>query len=445
MNKLKFGLVSLGCDKNRVDSEIILGSINRAYEIVNDPREADIILVNTCGFIESAKQESINTILEMNKYKEKYNCKMLIATGCLTQRYGKELKELVPEIDVILGVNDYKNLDDAIDDFFNLGKKDVYLNYSDSSINEGKRMKTTGEFSSYIRIAEGCNNSCSYCIIPKIRGKYRSREFEKIIEEAKELSQNGTKELILIAQDTTRYGIDLYGKKRLHELLNSLSLIDGIEWIRIMYCYPEEITDELIEEISRNPKVCNYIDMPIQHISDNILKNMFRKTRKKEILHKIEEIREKMPDISIRTSLIVGFPGETEENFDELKDFVKTAHINNLGVFKYSREEDTKAALMPMQIDEAVKEKREDEIMIIQQQVSKELNTKKVGKTYKVLVEGFNGDYWYGRNFEMAPDIDGKVFFKSQSDVKVGSFVNIKITENLEYDLIGVVYNEFSK
>ncbi|KHD38103.1 ribosomal protein S12 methylthiotransferase [Clostridium acetobutylicum] len=445
MDKLKFGLVSLGCDKNRVDSEIILGSMNRDYEIVNDPREADVILVNTCGFIESAKQESINTILEMNKYKEKYNCKMLIATGCLTQRYGKELKELVPEIDAILGVNDYKSLDDAIDDFFNLGKKDIYCNYSDQSINEGKRIITTGEYSSYVRISEGCNNSCSYCIIPKIRGKYRSRQFENIIDEVRELSENGTKEVILIAQDTTRYGVDLYGRKRLHELLKEISLIQGIEWIRIMYCYPEEITEELIEEIASNEKVCNYIDMPIQHISDNILKNMFRKTRKSEILDKVERIRKKVPNIAIRTSLIVGFPGETEGDFNELCDFVKDANINNLGVFRYSREEGTKAALMPMQIDDMVKEKREEDIMLIQQQVSKNLNSKKIGKVYKVIVEGFNGDYWYGRNFEMAPEIDGKVFFKSQSEIKVGSFINIKITENLEYDLIGVVYNEFSK
>lgn len=445
MNKLKFGLVSLGCDKNRVDSEIILGFIQNTCEIVNDPKKADIILVNTCGFIDSAKQESINTILEMNKYKEKYNCKMLIATGCLTQRYGKELKELVPEIDAILGVNDYKNLDKVINDFFNAGKKNIYCNYSDKEINEGKRLITSGSYSSYIRIAEGCNNCCSYCIIPQIRGKYRSRSFEKIIDEAKELSKNGTKELILIAQDTTKYGVDLYGKKRLHELLRELSLIDNIEWIRIMYCYPEEITDELIDEISSNKKVCNYIDMPIQHISDDILKKMFRKTRKQEILNKIEKTRNEVPDITLRTSLIVGFPGETEENFNELCDFVKNIKINNLGVFEYSREECTKAALMPMQISDEVKAKRKETIMIIQQQVSKEINSKKIGKIYKVLIEGFNGEYWYGRNFEMAPDIDGKVFFRSKAKLQVGNFIDIKVTKNLEYDLIGVVYNESSK
>lgn len=445
LNKLKFGLVSLGCDKNRVDSEIILGFIQNTCEIVNDPKKADIILVNTCGFINSAKQESINTILEMNKYKEKYNCKMLIATGCLTQRYGKELKELIPEIDAILGVNDYKNLDKVINDFFSSGEKDIYCNYSDKEINEGKRLITSGSYSSYIRIAEGCNNCCSYCIIPQIRGKYRSRKFEKIVSEARKLSKNGTKELILIAQDTTKYGIDLYGKKRLHELLKELSLIDGIEWIRIMYCYPEEITDELIDEISSNEKVCNYIDMPIQHVSDDILKKMLRKTRKQEILNKIEKIRNKVPDITLRTSLIVGFPGETEENFNELCDFVKNIKINNLGVFEYSREEGTKAALMPMQISDEVKSKRKETIMIIQQQVSKEINSNKIGKIYKVLIEGFNGDYWYGRNFEMAPDIDGKVFFKSKAKLQVGDFIDIRVTENLEYDLIGVVYNESSK
>lgn len=272
MSKLKFGVISLGCDKNRVDSEIILGNAKENYEIVNDPKEADIILVNTCGFIESSKQESINTILEMSAYKNNYKCKMLIATGCLTQRYGKELMELMPEIDGILGVNNYNKMDEMITDFFKKGEKEIYCNYSDENINEGKRIITTSTYSAYLRIAEGCNNFCSYCIIPKIRGKYRSRKIEDIISEAENLAQNGTKELILIAQDTTKYGIDLYNKKIIHELLNKISLIDGIEWIRIMYCYPEEITEELINEMASNPKICKYIDMPIQHISDDILK-----------------------------------------------------------------------------------------------------------------------------------------------------------------------------
>lgn len=445
MNKLKFGVVSLGCDKNRVDSEIILGTAKENYEIVNDPKEADIILVNTCGFIESSKQESINTILDMSTYKNNYECKMLIATGCLTQRYGKELMELMPEIDGILGVNNYDKLDKMITEFFKDGEKEIYCNYSDVNINEGKRIITTSTYSTYLRIAEGCNNFCSYCIIPKIRGKYRSRKIEDILHEAESLAQNGTKELILIAQDTTKYGIDLYNKKIIHELLHKISLIDGIEWIRIMYCYPEEITEELIDEIASNPKVCKYIDMPIQHISDDILKRMYRKTRKEEIISKISLLKKKVKGITLRTSLIVGFPGETEENFNELCEFVANTGFDKLGVFKYSKEEGTKAAEMPVQIDEEVKEKREEGIMTIQQNVSKNMNFKKIGKIYKVLVEGFNGEYYYGRNYEMAPDIDGQVFFKCDKIVKNGEFANVRITESLEYDLIGVVCDESCK
>lgn len=445
MSKLKFGVVSLGCDKNRVDSEIILGNAKENYELVNDPKEADVILVNTCGFIESSKQESINTILEMSTYKSDYECKMLIATGCLTQRYGKELMELMPEIDGILGVNNYDKLDEIITEFFKDGEKEIYCNYSDVNINEGKRIITTSTYSVYLRIAEGCNNFCSYCIIPKIRGKYRSRKIEDILKEAEGLAQNGTKELILIAQDTTKYGVDLYNKKTIHELLHKISLIDGIEWIRIMYCYPEEITEELINEMAANPKVCKYIDMPIQHISDDILKKMYRRTRKEEIISKINSLKERVKGITLRTSLIVGFPGETEENFNELCEFVAETGFDKLGVFKYSREEGTKAAEMPMQIDEEVKEKREEEIMLIQQEISKKINLKKVGKIYKVLVEGFNGEYYYGRNYEMAPDIDGQIFFKYDKIIKNGEFAHIRITESLEYDLIGVVCDESCK
>ncbi|WP_234121226.1 30S ribosomal protein S12 methylthiotransferase RimO [Clostridium hydrogenum] len=445
MNKLRFGVVSLGCDKNRVDSEIILGKANGNYVIENDPTKADIILINTCGFIESAKQESINTILEMSTYKKKYNCKMLIGTGCLTQRYGEELMKLMPELDAILGVNNYDKLDEIIKEFFNKGKKEVYCNYSDRNINAGKRIISTGTYSAYIRIAEGCNNFCSYCIIPQIRGKYRSREFDEIIKEANELVEQGVKEIILIAQDTTRYGTDLYGKKRLHELMRELSLINGLEWIRIMYCYPEEITDDLINEIASNEKVCKYIDMPIQHISNDILKKMLRRTKKEEITEKIKLIRNTVPEIIIRTSLIVGFPGETDENFKELYDFVKETKIDKLGVFKYSQEEGTKAAEMPMQIDEDIKQKREEDIMVIQQAISTELNHRKIGNVYKVLVEGFNGEYFYGRNYEMAPEIDGKVFFKSDQMLKNGDFADVKIIKNLEYDLIGVVCDESCK
>lgn len=445
MGKLKFGIVSLGCDKNRVDSEIILGNANKNYEIVNDPREADIILVNTCGFIESSKQESINTILEMSTYKKDYKCKMLIATGCLTQRYGKELMELMPEIDGILGVNNYNKLDEIITEFFKNGEKEIYCNYSDANINEGERIITTSNYTAYLRIAEGCNNFCSYCIIPKIRGKYRSRKIEDIFQEAQNLARNGTKELILIAQDTTRYGTDLYGRKLIHELIHQISSIDGIEWIRIMYCYPEEITEELIDEIASNHKVCKYIDMPIQHISNDILNKMYRKTRKEEIIEKIKQIKAKVDGVALRTSLIVGFPGETEKNFNELCEFVNEIGFDKLGVFKYSKEEGTKAAEMPMQISEEIKEKRQEDIMIIQQAVSKKINSQKIGKIYKILVEGFNGEYWYGRNYEMAPDIDGQVFFKCDKSIKNGEFINVRITESLEYDLIGVVCYESCK
>ena len=294
-NKYKVGMVSLGCDKNRVDSEIILGKMSNEYEITNDPKNADIIIVNTCGFIESAKQESIDTILEMANYKINYKCKLLIATGCLTQRYGEELRNLIPEIDIMLGVNDYNKINEFITDFIDGNKKaSELLNYSDENINEGKRILTTQKESAYIRIAEGCNNFCTYCIIPKIRGKFRSRKMENIINEAKDLSESGVKEIILIAQDTTLYGSDIYEKKSLHLLIRELSKIEGIKWIRVLYCYPEEIYDELIDEIASNEKVVKYLDLPIQHISDNILKLMGRKTSKQDIINKINKLREKV-------------------------------------------------------------------------------------------------------------------------------------------------------
>lgn len=442
MNKLKFGVVSLGCDKNRIDTETILGKVKYNFEIVNDPKLADIIMVNTCGFIESSKQESINTILEMAEYKNKYNCKMLIGTGCLTQRYGDELLSLMPELDAILGVNDYEGLGEVIENFFNKGDKQVLCSFSNENINDGERVITTGTSSAYVRISEGCNNFCTYCIIPKIRGKYRSRHIEDIVKECEKLAVNGIKEIILVAQDTTKYGIDIYNKKELPKLLNEISKIQGVEWIRILYCYPEEITEELIEEIAINEKVCKYIDMPIQHISNNILRKMKRRTKKEEISANIRKIKDRIKDITLRTSIIVGFPGETEEDFMELKEFINEVKFEKLGVFKYSREEGTEAYDMPMQIDEEVKERRFNDLMIEQQQISKNINSNKIGKTYKVLVEGKNNEYWFGRSFEMAPEIDGEIFFKCDKILTVGKFVNVKITDSLEYDLIGVVGNE---
>ncbi|PRR82571.1 30S ribosomal protein S12 methylthiotransferase RimO [Clostridium vincentii] len=442
MKKYKVGMVSLGCDKNRVDSEIILASMNKEYEITNNAKEADIIIVNTCGFIETAKQESIDTILEMAKYKKDYNCTLLIATGCLTQRYGKDLTELMPEIDIMLGVNDYKKINEFINDYINNEKKSIEVNYSDENINEGERILTTDSHTAYIRIAEGCNNFCTYCIIPKIRGKFRSREMDNIINEAKSLSDRGVKELILIAQDTTLYGSDIYGEKRLHILLKELAKIDGLEWIRVLYCYPEEIYDELIDEISQNPKVVKYLDLPIQHISNKILKLMGRKTTKEDIIKKIISLRDRVKNITLRTTLIVGFPGENEEEFTELKNFVKEYRLEKVGVFKYSREEGTPAAIMENQIEEETKAFREKEIMLLQKEISQEKNALKINNVYDILVEGYDGEYYYGRNYEMVPDIDGNVFFKSSIEISKGTIVKVKINDCTEYDLIGVVAYE---
>lgn len=444
MEKYKVGIVSLGCDKNRVDSEIMLGMVQKDYELTNNPKEADIIIVNTCGFIESAKQESINTILDMAEYKKKYKCRLLIATGCLTQRYGEELIELMPEIDIMLGVNDYAKINEAIVKFINSNERITSLNYSDDSINEGIRLITTDKATAYVRIAEGCDNFCTYCIIPKIRGKFRSRNLENIIDEAKRLAEAGTKEIILIAQDTTNYGIDLYGEKKLHVVLRELSNIEGIEWVRLMYAYPEAIYDELIDEIANNNKVCKYLDLPIQHISSNVLKRMGRKTTQEEITEKISKLRAKVPNIVLRTSLIVGFPGETEEDFEILKNFLKEIKLDKVGVFTYSQEEGTPAAKMDDQIDEEVKVEREKEIMLTQKDISAEVNSNKVGNAYKVLIERFNGKYYVGRNYEMAPDIDGVVYVTGDK-LEKGNFYDVKIEKASEYDLIGVVCDESGK
>lgn len=444
MTKYKVGLVSLGCDKNRVDSEILLGEMKTSYDLTNDPKEAEIIIVNTCGFIETAKQESIETILEMAKYKNKHNCKLLIATGCLTQRYGKDLQELMPEIDIMLGVNDYKKLNEYIEDFIANNERIVSVNYSDSNINEGIRIITTQKSTAYIRIAEGCDNFCTYCVIPKIRGKFRSRPVEAIVEEAELLVKAGVKEIILVAQDTTRYGEDLYGERKLPELMKNLCRIDDLKWLRVMYCYPEEITDELIDVMASEEKICKYIDMPLQHISSKILKRMGRRTSKEYVLNKIESIRKAIPDVTLRTSLIVGFPGEEDEDFEELKDFLVNYKLEKVGVFKYSQEEGTPASIMDNQVPEELKTKREEALMMVQQAVSSEINSLKIGRIYDILVEGHNGEYYFGRSKEMAPEIDGNVFINSEN-LNIGEFVKVKIIEALEYDLLGVVFDESSK
>lgn len=445
MKKYKVGMVSLGCDKNRVDSELILGSINKFYEITNDPKEAEIIIVNTCGFIESAKQESIDTILEMAEYKNKYKCKMLIATGCLTQRYGEELLELMPEIDILMGVNDYMKIHKMILDFINGERKLFAANYSDENINEGIRLLTTDKHTAYIRIAEGCDNYCTYCIIPKIRGKFRSRSKEAILEEVNTLANNGVKEIILIAQDLTYYGMDIYNKKELHSLIKEISNIDKVEWIRLLYCYPEEITEELIEEIANNKKVVKYLDVPIQHISNNVLKKMARRTNKETITGMIKKLREKVPAITLRTSLIVGFPGETEEDFNELCEFLEEYKLDNVGVFKYSKEEGTPASTMENQIEEEVKEERQNKLMLIQKDVASNLNKLKMNKVYDTIIDRRRGKYFIGRSSEMAPEIDGTILIEYNDNINIGDIVKVKIKESLEYDLVGEVCDEFSK
>lgn len=444
MTKYKVGMINLGCDKNRIDTEIILGSVKKQYEITNDPKEANIIIVNTCGFIEKSKQESIDTILEMAEYKKSHKCELLVATGCLTQRYGEELLELMPEIDVLLGVNNYFEIDKLIMEFIEKKERIVKCDYSDVNINEGGRVITTDKHTAYIRIAEGCDNFCTYCIIPKIRGKYRSRSMENIIEEANELVKNGVKELILVAQDTTMYGTDIYGEKKLVDLIRELSKIEDLKWIRVLYCYPEQINDELIKEMKINDKVCKYLDMPIQHISNDILKRMGRRTDKDSIIEVMNKLRANIPNMVIRTSLIVGFPGETEENFNELLDFVKEYKINYLGVFTYSQEENTPAAIMKDQVEEDIKIARQEAIMLAQRDVCKEFNEKYVGKVFDVIIENENKDFYIGRTKEMCPDIDGLVYVKKNMVLSNGEIVKFKAEEALEYDLIGVVFDEFS-
>jgi ribosomal protein S12 methylthiotransferase len=436
--KLKAAIVSLGCSKNLVDSEVMVQSIlNDNYEITNDASIAEVIIVNTCGFIEGAKQESIDTILEMSEYKNNGKCKVLIASGCMAERYKEELIKELPELDAVIGTGDYKDITEVIQKTLQ-GEKVVRYGHQELvDIDKLPRRISTFGASAYLKIAEGCDNRCSYCIIPTLRGRYRSRRLEDIIEEAKELSKNGITELKIIAQDITRYGIDLYGKYRLSELLIQLAAIEEIEWIRLMYSYPDEFNDELIDTISKEEKICNYLDIPIQHASNGILKKMARRSSKEKILELIGKLRTSMPDIVLRTSLIVGFPGETEKDFKELYDFVSEVRFNRLGVFAYSREEDTAAYDMPNQVDEAVKQERLEKIMLLQKDISLENNMKLIGKTIKVLIEGFSEGEYFGRSYMDAPEIDGKVYFKSSKDLIPGNFCFVKVNKAYEYDLVG--------
>lgn len=443
---LKIALESLGCSKNLVDAEIMMGILNRkGYKLVGDFEEADIILVNTCGFIESAKQESIDTILELAQLKETGNLKLLIVTGCLAQRYSKELQEEIPEIDAIVGTGSYQQIDEII---ANLEKENniISLNDIEFAYNEDlPRYVTTPDYMAYLKIGEGCDNHCTYCIIPKLRGKYRSRKMEDIIKEAKELALKGVKELVVIAQDTTKYGLDLYGEVKLPELLEELAHIEGLKWIRIMYSYPESITEELVKVIKKYDNICNYFDMPIQHASNKILKLMNRQTTKEDIKSKVEMIRSYIPDATLRTTIIVGFPGETDEDFNELVEFAKEMKFDRLGAFAYSREEDTPADKLPNHLDEEIKIKRRDKLMLVQQEISQNLNAQKIDNEYEVLIEEQIEDKVYiGRTQGDAEEIDSIVYVKSKKQLEVGSFVKVKINNALEYDLMGDVVNELA-
>ena len=423
---MKVGFVSLGCSKNLVDTEMMIGLFKKnGYDIVNSPEVADIILINTCGFIESAKEEAINTILEMAEFK-KDNCKYLIVTGCLVERYKDELIKAIPEVDLFIKFSEYETIWEKIDNLINSNTKEGKLEFLDRVISTGKNY-------AYLRIAEGCNNFCTFCAIPYIRGRFKSRKIEDILQEAKKLADDGIKELIVIAQDTTKYGIDIYGKPELAKLLHELSKIDGIEWIRFLYAYPETITDELIEEVKNNEKICKYFDIPMQHISDNILKKMNRKSTGASIKNLISKLRKEIPGVIIRSTLMVGFPGETEEDFEELYEFVKWAKLDKLGCFTYSKEEGTTAYKMENQVHPMTKKKRYNKIMALQQKISEENMKKHIGKTLKVLVE----QKGIGRSYMDVPDIDGVVYIKGES--KINSFENCKITGIKEYDLIGEV------
>jgi ribosomal protein S12 methylthiotransferase len=434
----RVAIVSLGCSKNLVDSEVMVKSIlNNDYEITNCTETAEVIIINTCGFIESAKQESIDAILEMAGNKINGRCKVLIASGCLAERYRDELMKELPELDAVIGTGDYKDIAEVIRKAL-MGEKVVLYGHQDSvDIDKLPRQISGLGASSYLKIAEGCDNRCSYCIIPALRGRYRSRRMDDILEEAEELAKNGIKEVNIIAQDTTRYGIDLYNSYKISELLKKLTKIRGIEWIRLLYSYPDEFNNELIEVIANEDKICKYLDIPIQHSSNSILKKMARRSSRERIIRLIEKLRKRIPNIVLRTTLIVGFPGETENDFNDLYDFVSQMKFNRLGVFTYSREEDTPAYDMPEQIEEAIKQERLEKIMLLQKNISLEYNKKLVGQTLKVLVEGVSDKGYFGRSFMDAPEIDGKIYFKSDKSLIPGDFCHITVKKAYEYDLVG--------
>jgi ribosomal protein S12 methylthiotransferase len=439
--KRKIGLVSLGCPKNLVDSEIMLGLLSEQdFEITSNKDDADIIIVNTCGFIDSAKEESINTILEMAECKND-RCEYLIVAGCLAERYRDEIIKEMPEVDAVLGTGSYGDIIKVINELYTGRRPILCGNLTDIEYLENDRIISTQNGLGYLKIAEGCDNFCTYCIIPHLRGRYRSRKIENILNEAESMAENGVKEIVLVAQDTTKYGIDIYGKKKLAELLKGIEKIEGIEWIRFLYGYPEEIDDDLIEEMIRNEKLCKYFDIPMQHISNNVLKAMGRKGNANEIKALIEKIRDKIPEAVIRTTFIVGFPGEKDEDFEELYDFANKYEFDRMGVFKYSREEGTPAYNLNLQVNEKIKNERYNKLMSLQKKISRRKNTNRLGKQYRTIVEGISDDgiFYYGRTCFEAPEIDGLVYFTSTKPLNAGDFVNVNVLNIEDYDIIGEV------
>ena len=434
--------VSLGCDKNLVDTEVMLGLLaQKGHQMVDSEEMADVIVVNTCCFIHDAKEESIQTILEMAEYKKEGTLKALIVTGCLAQRYKQEILDEIEEVDAVLGTTSYDKIVDAIEEALK-GRKSLEMeNVNALPLVDTKRLVTTGGHFAYLKIAEGCDKHCTYCIIPKIRGNFRSVPMERLLKEAEELARQGVKELILVAQETTLYGKDIYGEKSLHILLKELCKISGLRWIRILYCYPEEITDELIQVIKEEDKICKYLDLPIQHACDDVLKRMGRRTSKAQLVEIVEKLRREIPGIALRTTLITGFPGETEEQHEELMQFVDDMEFDRLGVFTYSPEEDTPAATMPDQIEESIKEERQADLMELQQEIAFELAENKIGKELMVMIEGKVADEnaYVGRTYMDAPNVDGLIFVETDEEMMSGDFAKVKVTGALEYDLIGEI------
>lgn len=439
--------ISLGCDKNTVDSEMMLGILaEHGYGITDSEEDADIAVINTCCFIGDAKRESIDNILQMVELKKAGKIKAIVVTGCLGQRYTEDIHREIPEVDAILGISSFDKIGDCLDGILNASGDDVTSRDELGDINSTpicgiNRLLTTGGHYAYLKIAEGCNKRCTYCVIPYVRGNYRSVPMEVLVQEASELADRGVKELILVAQETTLYGMDLYGRKSLPQLIKKLALVDGIEWIRLLYCYPEEITDELIQTIKEEPKVCHYLDIPIQHASDRVLRAMARRTTKKEITDRIAAIRESVPDIALRTTFITGFPGEKHSDYVIMTDFVRTIKFDRLGVFTYSREEGTKAGESRGQIPEFIKRRRRNSVMKIQQQISFEQAKNMVGKTVRVMIEGrlVKENIYVGRTYKDAPGVDGMIFVESDRELMTGDFVDVTVTDSREYDLIGCV------